>query len=134
MFRLLTVPPIALGAWCMALVIWQPAEYYYRFPDFELFLCSYLKCTRFSWFTDIYTAFPRCISFCTHLKTVLCLSSVQRNFIAIFRVFSLIFHINTFYAFIFMFTSSFHSISTFSTFLFHMDTFYALSRAYSNHF
>ena len=27
--RLLTVPPIALGAWSMALVLWQPPEYYY---------------------------------------------------------------------------------------------------------
>ena len=26
--RLLTVPPIALGAWLMALVLWQPPEYY----------------------------------------------------------------------------------------------------------
>ena len=28
-FRLLTVPPIALGVWSMALVLWQPPEYYY---------------------------------------------------------------------------------------------------------
>ena len=27
--RVLTVPPIALGAWSMALVLWQPPEYYY---------------------------------------------------------------------------------------------------------
>ena len=27
--RLLTVPPIALGVWSMALVLWQPPEYYY---------------------------------------------------------------------------------------------------------
>ena len=27
--RLLTVLPIALGAWSMALVLWQPPEYYY---------------------------------------------------------------------------------------------------------
>ena len=27
--RLLTVPLIALGAWSMALVLWQPPEYYY---------------------------------------------------------------------------------------------------------
>ena len=26
--RLLTFPPIALGAWSMALVLWQPPEYY----------------------------------------------------------------------------------------------------------
>ena len=26
--RLLMVPPIALGAWSMALVLWQPPEYY----------------------------------------------------------------------------------------------------------
>ena len=26
--RLLTVPPIALGAWSVALVLWQPPEYY----------------------------------------------------------------------------------------------------------
>ena len=29
--RLLTVPPIALGAWSMALVLWQPPEYYYYY-------------------------------------------------------------------------------------------------------
>ena len=27
--RLLTVLPIALGVWSMALVLWQPSEYYY---------------------------------------------------------------------------------------------------------
>ena len=27
----LTVPPIALGAWSMALVLWQPPEYYYYY-------------------------------------------------------------------------------------------------------
>ena len=26
--RLVTVPPIALGVWSMALVLWQPPEYY----------------------------------------------------------------------------------------------------------
>ena len=25
------VPPIALGAWSMALVLWQPPEYYYYY-------------------------------------------------------------------------------------------------------
>ena len=29
--RLLTVPPIALGGWSMALVLWQPPEYYYYY-------------------------------------------------------------------------------------------------------
>ena len=29
---LLTVPPIAMGAWSMALVLWQPPEYYYLTP------------------------------------------------------------------------------------------------------
>ena len=29
--HLLTVPPIALGAWSMALVLWQPPEYYYYY-------------------------------------------------------------------------------------------------------
>ena len=28
---LLTVPPIAMGAWSMALVLWQPPEYYYYY-------------------------------------------------------------------------------------------------------
>ena len=38
--RLLTVPPIALGAWSMALVLWQPpAEYYYYF--LQLFTASF---------------------------------------------------------------------------------------------
>jgi hypothetical protein len=30
-FKLLTVPPIALGALSMALVLWQLPEYYYYF-------------------------------------------------------------------------------------------------------
>ena len=33
--RLLTVPPIALGAWSMALVLWQPPMYYYSY-DFDV--------------------------------------------------------------------------------------------------
>ena len=31
--RVLTVPPIALGAWSMALVLWQPPEYYYYYAE-----------------------------------------------------------------------------------------------------
>jgi thiol-disulfide isomerase/thioredoxin len=35
---LLTVPPIALGAWSMALVLWQPPEYYYYYYKFLLLM------------------------------------------------------------------------------------------------
>ena len=39
--RVLTVPPIALGAWSMALVLWQPPEYYYYCTSKELYLLRY---------------------------------------------------------------------------------------------
>ena len=43
--RLLTVPPIALGAWSMALVLWQPPEYYYYYyPWLPVALLISLPC------------------------------------------------------------------------------------------